>query len=180
MNKMPYNKKLYTSSDSAIDSSVIYDDTQSRLQSEINADVATINSKVGSATLNTTAQNLSGAINEHESDLNGAGGLASRMTTAETNIGTLTTNLNKAVLQASVQTITANGTTSNIALTGLTANHVVGNWGMFTNSACTTPISENTPTCDITITTAANAWSVTIANFSSTFYLRPTFILKQN
>ena len=65
-------------------------------------------------------------------------------------------------------------------MTGLTANHVVGNWGMFSDAACTTPIPENAPTCDITITTAANSWSVTIANFSATFYLRPTFILKQN
>ena len=86
----------------------------------------------------------------------------------------------EAVLQATVQTISGNGTTSGITLTGLTANHVVANWGMFSDSACTTPIPENTPTCDITITTAANSWSVTIANFTSTFYLRPTFILKQN
>lgn len=88
--------------------------------------------------------------------------------------------LNKAVLQATVQSISGNGTTSGIALTGLTADHVVGNWGMFSDAACTTPIPENSPTCDITITTAADAWSVTIANFSATFYLRPTFILKQN
>ena len=85
----------------------------------------------------------------------------------------------ESVLQAAVKTISANGTSSN-TLTGLTANHVVGNWGMFSDAACTTPIPENAPTCDITITTAADAWSVTIANFTSTFYLRPTFVLKQN
>lgn len=83
------------------------------------------------------------------------------------------------ILQADVVTVSANGTTSN-TLTGLTANHVVGNWGMFSDAACTTPIPENAPTCDITITTAANSWSCTIANFSATFYLRPTFVLKQN
>ena len=88
-------------------------------------------------------------------------------------------SLNTVCLRAAVKTISGNGTSSN-TLTGLTADHVVGNWGMFSDSACTTPIAENSPPCDITITTAANAWSVTIANFSSTFYLRPTFILKQN
>lgn len=88
--------------------------------------------------------------------------------------------LNRAVLQATVQTISGNGTTSGITLTGLTAGHVVANWGMFSDAACTIPIPENSPTCDITITTAADAWSVTVANFSATFYLRPTFILKQN
>lgn len=89
-------------------------------------------------------------------------------------------NLGKSILQAAVMTVSGNGTTNSNPLTGLTANHVVGNWGMFTDAACTNPIPENAPTCDITISTRANSWSVTIANFSSTFYLRPTFILRQN
>lgn len=88
-------------------------------------------------------------------------------------------SLNTVCLRAAVKTISGNGTSSN-TLTGLTADHVVGNWGMFSDANCTTPIPENSPPCDITITTAANTWSVTIANYSSTFYLRPTFILKQN
>lgn len=88
-------------------------------------------------------------------------------------------SLNTVCLRAEVKTISGNGTSSN-TLAGLTANHIIGNWGMFSDAACTTPIPENSPTCDITITTAANSWSVTIENFSSTFYLRPTFILKQN
>jgi len=88
-------------------------------------------------------------------------------------------SINSVCLRAAVKTISANGTSSN-TLTGLTADHVVGNWGMFSDAACTTPIPENSPTCDITITAAANSWTVTIANFSSSFYLRPTFILKQN
>jgi hypothetical protein len=83
------------------------------------------------------------------------------------------------VLQASVQTISAAGTTS-YTLTGLTADHVVDNWGMFSDAACTTPIPENAPNCNILITTAADSWSCTVSNFSATFYLRPTFILKQN
>lgn len=80
------------------------------------------------------------------------------------------------VLQATVQTVSANGTSSSITLTGLTADHVVGNWGMFSDSGCTTPIPENAPTCDLTITTASGSWTYTVANFTSTFYLRPTFI----
>lgn len=94
-------------------------------------------------------------------------------------IADLKGSLNTVCLRAAVKTISGNGTSSN-TLTGLTADHVVGNWGMFSDANCTTPIPENSPPCDITITTAANAWSVTIANYSSTFYLRPTFILKQN
>ena len=80
------------------------------------------------------------------------------------------------VLQATVQTVSANGTSSSITLTGLTADHVVGNWGMFSDSGCTTPIPENAPTCDLEITTGTDSWTFTVANFTSTFYLRPTFI----
>lgn len=94
-------------------------------------------------------------------------------------LASLKGSLNTVCLRAAVKTISGNGTSSN-TLTGLTADHVVGNWGMFSDANCTIPIPENSPPCDITITTAANAWSVTIANYSSTFYLRPTFILKQN
>lgn len=125
---------------------------------------AVLTALLGTATLDTTAQTLTGAVNE----LNAALGTKANQS-----------DLAKVVLRASVKTISANGTSSN-TLTGLTANHVVGNWGMFSDAACTVPIPENAPTCDITITTAANSWNVTIANFSSTFYLRPTFILKQN
>ena len=85
-----------------------------------------------------------------------------------------------AVLQAAVQTVSANGTSASITLTGLTADHVVGNWGMFSDSGCTTPIPENAPTCDLEITTGTDSWTYTVANFTSTFYLRPTFVLKQN
>lgn len=105
--------------------------------------------------------------------------IPSDYTTLADDVRDLNGALNTVCLRAAVKTISANGTSSN-TLTGLTADHVVGNWGMFSDSACTTPIAENSPPCDITITTAANAWSVTIGNFSSTFYLRPTFILKQN
>ena len=82
-------------------------------------------------------------------------------------------------LQAAVQAISANGTFT-FTLSGLTSDFVVANLGMFSDAACTTPIPENTPPCDITITKSADSWSCTIENFSATFYFRPTFILKQN
>ena len=79
------------------------------------------------------------------------------------------------IIQSSAYAVTGNGTTSH-SLTGLTADHVVGNWGMFTDSALTTPIPENAPTCDITITTSSGSWSITVANFTASFYIAPTFI----
>lgn len=79
------------------------------------------------------------------------------------------------IIQSAAYAVTANGTTSH-SLTGLTADHVVGNWGMFSDSGLTTPIPENAPTCDIEITTGSGSWSITIANFTASFYIAPTFI----
>lgn len=98
---------------------------------------------------------------------------------SEADISELKTSLNNLCLQSAVVTVSANGTTSH-TLTGLTGDHVIDNWGMFTDSACTTPIPENAPTADITITPGANSWTLLIENFSSTFYMMPTFILPQN
>ena len=98
----------------------------------------------------------------------------------QSHVADLEDAVDNVVLRGAVQTITGNGTTANIALTGLTADHVVANWGMFSDSGLTTPIPENAPTCDISITTGADVWTATISNFSATFYLRPTFVLKQN
>ena len=116
---------------------------------------AVLTAIIGTETPTTAARTLTGAVNE------------------------LNAGLKKAILQAPVKAVTANGTSSN-TLSGLTANHVVGNWGLFFDADCTTPIPVNDPNCDITITTTANAWTLTIVNFTSTFYIRPTFILKQN
>lgn len=119
-------------------------------------------------------------IDQIETDV----GDVSNLTTAATNcvdaINEVKTSLTNAILQSAVRTISSSGTKTQ-SLTGLTADHVVGNWGMFTDSDCTTPIPENSPPCDLELTTAAGSWSVVVgSNFSSTFYLRPTFILKQN
>ena len=83
--------------------------------------------------------------------------------------------LKTSIIQSSAYAVTANGTTSH-SLTGLTSDHVVGNWGMFSDSGLTTPIPENAPTCDIEITTGSGSWSITIANFTASFYIAPTFI----
>lgn len=115
----------------------------------------TLTAIIGRDTLTTTAQALTGAVNEIDAEIS------------------------KSILQAPVKPVTANGSSSN-TLSGLTANHVVGNWGLFSDAACTTPIPVNQPTCDITISTSTNAWTLTIANFTTAFYIRPTFILKQN
>lgn len=105
--------------------------------------------------------------------------IQAHLTAAEDDIDELKTSLNNLCLQAAVVTVSASGTSSH-TLTGLTADHVIDNWGMFTDSACTTPIPENAPTADITITPGANSWTLLIENFSSTFYMMPTFILPQN
>lgn len=93
------------------------------------------------------------------------------LTADETDIAELKTS----IIQSSAYAVTGNGTTSH-SLTGLTADHVVGNWGMYSDSGLTTPIPENAPTCDLTITTYSGYWTYTVANFTSTFYLKPTFI----
>ena len=85
-------------------------------------------------------------------------------------------DLKTSIIQASGYAVTGNGTSGQLSLTGLTADHVVGNWGMFSDSAYTTPIPENAPTCDLTIKTYSGYWTYTVENFTSTFYLKPTFI----
>lgn len=116
---------------------------------------AVLTAIIGRDSLTTTAQTLTGAVNEIDAEIS------------------------KAILQAPVKAVTANGSSVN-TLSGLTANHVVGNWGLFSDAECTTPISITHAPCDITISTAANAWTLTIAKFTTAFYIRPTFILKQN
>lgn len=83
--------------------------------------------------------------------------------------------LKTAILHSGTKTITGNGT-MNYTLTGLTSDHVIANWGMFSDSSLTSPIPENAPTCDITVTTGNGTWTAVIANFTSTFYFAPTFV----
>lgn len=113
--------------------------------------------------------------------------LKSDMTAAQAAIDDLETDMttaqaaldNLCLKATSVVTVSGNGTTTH-TLTGLTADHEISNWGMFTDAACTTPIPSNNPTCDVTITPGADSWTMVIENFSATFYIRPTFILPQN
>ena len=101
--------------------------------------------------------------------------IQAHLTDVEDDVAGLQSALDNAVIQSEAFTITGNGTASH-TLTGLTSDHVVGNWGMYSDNSLTTPIPENAPTCDITITTSSGSWSITVANFTSTFYIQPTFI----
>ena len=83
--------------------------------------------------------------------------------------------LKTSIIHSGTKTITGNGTQT-YTLTGLTSDHVVGNWGMYSDSGLTTPIPENDPTCDIQITTGSGSWTAVFSNFTSTFYFAPTFI----
>lgn len=97
--------------------------------------------------------------------------IQAHLTAAEDDIDELKTS----IIQSAAYAVTGNGTTSH-SLTGLTADHVVGNWGLYSDSALTTPIPENAPTCDIEITTSSGSWSITVTNFTASFYIQPTFV----
>lgn len=90
---------------------------------------------------------------------------------AETDI----TDLKTSIIQATEQTITSSttGTSAWITLTGLTADHVVGNWGLRDSNGA---IPENAPPCDIEIEPDTNRWRYTLTNNTTAFYLKPTFI----
>jgi hypothetical protein len=100
--------------------------------------------------------------------------------TLANNVSDLNGAINALCLKGAQTTINQAGTYSNISCTGLTANHKVCNWGLFSDSGYTTPVDENNPPADITITEKANAYDIVIANYSSAFYIQPTFILAQN
>lgn len=101
-------------------------------------------------------------------------------TKIDTAVGLNSQAIAKLCIKGSLTAITANGTGSDITCTGLTANHKVVNWGLFSDSEATTPIDPNNPPADITIVEKADAYAITIANYSSAFYIQPTFILPQN
>lgn len=83
--------------------------------------------------------------------------------------------LKTSIVQATEQTITSSttGTSAWITLTGLTTDHVVGNWGLRDSNGA---IPENAPPCDIEIETDTNRWRYTLTSNSTAFYLKPTFI----
>lgn len=113
--------------------------------------------------------------------------IQAHITAAEDDIDTLQSDMTTAqaalsnvVLEAAEQTILAtdsNITSSWITQTGLTADHVVGNWGL-RNSDGAIPV--NAPPCDITIETGSGQWRYTLGTNSSAFFIKPTFVLKQN
>ena len=69
-------------------------------------DISDLKTKVGSDALVTTAQDLSGAVNELDDDLNHAStGVIARLTSAENSIGTLQTQAGNATLVTTAQTL---------------------------------------------------------------------------
>jgi hypothetical protein len=88
--------------------------------------------------------------------------------------------LNQLALIGNTTAINQNGTYTKENVTGMTANHKVVNWGLFSDANLTTPISPNNPPADITIAEESGGYVITIANYTSAFYMKPTFILPQN
>ena len=80
--------------------------------------------------------------------------------------------LNLSILVGSTTTIAAG--TSTVSLTGLTAGHRVAFWGFSSGG-------ENDPPADITVTTAAGSYTVSVSNVSSSgVTMTPVFIKPQN
>lgn len=92
----------------------------------------------------------------------------------------LKNTLNQLALIGNTTAINQNGTYTKENVTEMTANHKVANWGLFSDANLTTPISPNNPPADITIAEEAGGYVITIANYTSAFYMKPTFILPQN
>ena len=59
-----------------------------------------------------------------------------------------------------------------VSCTGLTANHVVANWGL-------TVGTPNNPTADITIEEGTDGYYLTIENWTASFSFTPVFVLPQ-
>ena len=97
-----------------------------------------------------------------------------------TDLGAVENTLNQLALIGNMTAINQNGTYTKENVTGMTANHKVANWGLFSDANLTTPISPNNPPADITIAEESGGYVITIANYTSAFYMKPTFILPQN
>ena len=82
------------------------------------------------------------------------------------------TALNLSILVGSTTTIAAG--TSTVSLTGMTAGHRVAFWGFSSGG-------ENDPPADITVTTAADSYTVAVSNVATSgVTMTPVFIKPQN
>lgn len=154
----------------------IMDTTQNKTQKVINSEVqaalsdesdtrasadTTINNKLGSVTMGTTATTVTGAIAEHESDISGINtkiGSTTMGTTATTLTGAVSElkgSLNTKVLTpSSAFSIPSYGSPVTKTMTGMTANYILVHWG-FSSSA------ENSPPCDLAWSTANGSYTIT-------------------
>lgn len=98
-------------------------------------------------------------------------------TTVSAELVSIKNTLNQLALIGNTTAINQNGTYTKENVTGMTANHKVANWGLFSDANLTTPISPNNPPADITIAEESDGYVITIANYTSAFYMKPTFIL---
>ena len=126
------------------------------------------------------------SVNNQSPDANGNVALTaddiptSGGTSVEADLSGVKNTLNQLALIGNTTAINQNGTYTKENVTGMTANHKVVNWGLFSDANLTTPISPNNPPADITIAEEAGGYVITIANYTSAFYMKPTFILPQN
>lgn len=132
---MSYGKKLFRSATRAFSALNVYDETEEKLQSEVNA--------------------------------------------------SLKTSLNASILKSprcptsGSYAVGGSVTDASITVTGMTANHVVVNWGLYSASD-DSPISANNPPADITIAEGSNGYTLNISNITTAFYFIPVFAIPQN
>lgn len=127
------------------------------------------------STVNSVSPDGNGNVSLVANDIPTAGG-----TSVEADLTSVKNTLNQLALIGNTTAINQNGTYTKENVTGMTASHKVANWGLFSDANLTTPISPNNPPADITIAEEVGGYVITIANYTSAFYMKPTFILPQN
>lgn len=124
-------------------------DAAGHLQNEIDG----ITGLLGNSQMGTTAGTVTGAIAEHENEINGAGGLNFRVIKCTTAIS-----------------IPASGSSVSMDINGLTDKHEVARWN-FSESA------ENNPPANLTLTTYAGYFTLTNTGGTTSETIKPVFIL---
>ena len=127
------------------------------------------------SSVNSVSPDGNGNVSLVANDIPTAGG-----TSVEADLSGVKNTLNQLALVGNTTVINQNGTYTKENVIDMTADHKVVNWGLFSDANLTAPISPNNPPADITITEESGGYVITIANYTSAFYMKPTFILPQN